>query len=142
MENLLFLKVGTALKKKGRLYLMEITLPSKMVVVKVGVASGENSTSRMMQIVESIYQKFRKTPMIYIKRDREVTDDMIFKYEGILHKFFSGYRYETKHKWSGCTEAFVVPLEDAVQAYEAVIEGNVPDHVYVMPEQLEDELSF
>ena len=137
-----FLSVGQEPKKGRRLYLMEITLPSKMVVVKIGVASGGNSTSRMMQIVESIYQKLRRTPMVYIKRDREVPADMVFKYESMLHQFFKAYQYESKTRWDGVTECFTIPLEDAVQAYEAVIEGNVPDFTYEMPEVVEDALVF
>lgn len=140
----MFLKVGgPGPKQVQRLYLLEITLPSGLVICKIGKASGPSSVTRMMQIVESIYNKFRKTPMIYIKRDREVPDDMVFKYESELHRFFKNYKYETTHKWSGCTEAFCIPLEDAIMAYEAVIEGNVPEHTYVLPKPtLEDELPF
>ena len=138
-----FLKVGKEPVKKQRLYLMEITLPSGMVVVKIGKASGENSTSRMMQIVESVYQKFRKTPMIYIKRDREVPADMVFKWEAQLHRFFSDYQYNTNHRFSGSTECFSIPLADAVMAYEAVIDGMVPDFTYVLPEPaIEDVFTF
>ena len=137
-----FMKVGEAPIKKQRLYLMEIVLPSGITVVKVGKASGNSSVNRMMQIVESIYNKFRKTPMIYIKRDQEVPIDMVFKYETILHQFFQNYQYQTKQKWSGCTEAFCVPLDDALIAFNLVCDGVVPEHTYELPEVAEDKLQF
>lgn len=128
-----FLKVGEKVKPKQRLYIMEIVLPSGMPVVKIGKASGPSSKERMLQICSSIYDMFRTTPSMKIKRDREVPEDKVFKYETILHRFFKDYRYETKHKWSGNTECFVVPIADVVQAYEAVIAGNEPDFVYALP---------
>ena len=137
-----FLKVGGSPLKKQRLYLMEIELPSGMVVQKIGKASGPSSKERMLQINSSIFDKFRCTAKIRIKRDREVPADMVFKYESMLHQFFKAYQYESKTRWDGVTECFTIPLEDAVQAYEAVIEGNVPDFTYEMPELIEDELVF
>ena len=136
------LTVGKEVTKKARLYLMEITLPSKMVVVKIGKASGPSSVNRMMQIVESVYQKFRRTPMIYIKKDQEVLSDVVFKYETILHNFFKDYQYVTPHKFTGSTECFTIPLSDGLQAYEAVLQGLVPEHTYVLPEASEDALPF
>ena len=139
-----FLKVGgEPPKKKQRLYLMEIELPSGMHVCKFGKASGLSSKERMLQINGSIFDKFRYTAKIGIKRDREVDADLVFKYEARLHQFFSDYRYEHNIKWDGISECFVIPLDDAVQAYEAVIEGMVPDYKYVLPTaEPEDELPF
>jgi len=138
-----FLKVGgKPPNKKQRLYLMERVLPSGMTVIKCGKASGASSKERMLQICSSIYDKFRRTPMIKIQRDREVPADKVFEYETIMHKFFSDYRYNHATKWDGITECFVVPLDDMVAAYEAVIEGMVPEHIYVMPVPVEDELKF
>lgn len=132
-----FLKVnGKPPPKKQRLYIMEITLPNGLTVVKIGKASGGASTDRMMQIVESIYQKARKTPMIYIKRDREVPAADVFRFESILHSFFKDCQYNSPQKWSGHTECFLVPLEDVVMAYEAVIDGMVPEHQYELPSPL------
>lgn len=139
----MFLKVGgPAPQQKQRLYLMEITLPSGMVVCKVGKASGPSSTSRMMQLVESIYNKFRRTPMVYIKRDKEITDGKVFELETRLHQFFSEYRYESKQKFDGVTECFVVPLSDAVIAFDLVTDGEVPDFKYKLPSKDEDALPF
>ena len=123
---------------------MEITLPSGMIVNKCGVASGQSSKERMLQICASIYDDQRTTPMIKIKRDREVDAENVFKFENTMHKFFSNYRYSSKAKWDGITECFCVPIEDMVQAYELVIEGVVPDFQYQMPstKEAEDSLPF
>lgn len=141
-----FLKVGEEPKlkpKKQRLYILNIELPSGMTVVKIGKASGESSKERMLQINGSIFDKFRCTAKISIKRDREVDADMVFKYENILHRFFGNYKYETKHIWDGCTEAFCIPLEDAVIAYELVVDGNVPDFNYELPpSEAQDDVPF
>ena len=129
-----FLKVGgEPPKKKQRLYIMEIVLPSGMTVIKCGKASGPSSKERMLQICSSIYDKHRRTPMIKIQRDREVDADLVFKYETIIHKFFSDYQFSSKAKWDGVTECFVVPLDDMIAAYEAVIDGLEPEHIYSLP---------
>ena len=139
----MFLKVGEAApKQKSRLYVLRITLPSGLTVCKLGKASGVSSKSRMMQICESIYDKTRSTPCIKVLRDREVPADKVFEYETRLHQYFSDYRYYSKVPWSGNTEAFCIPEDDAIMAYEAVIDGQVPPCKYVMPEQVEDPLQF
>lgn len=145
-----FLSVGVAPKvvpKKQRLYIMRIVLKSGLTVIKIGKASGKSSKDRMLQICASIYDVQRTTPAITIKKDAEVSADDVFKFETILHQFFSDYRYEgNERKWDGKTEMFVIPLEDAIQAYEAVIDGLVPDCKYVLPpcaiDSGEDELPF
>jgi len=136
-----FLKVGgKPPAKKQRLYIMDIELPSGMRITKIGKSSGANSKERMLQINSSIFDKFRCTAKIKIKRDREVPADKVFEYETILHRFFSDCQYTTTHKWDGVTECFCVHLDDVVQAYEAVIDGMVPDHTYVAPDIKEEEL--
>ncbi len=143
-----FMKVGgPPPKSKQRLYLLDIELPSGMKIVKIGKASGNSSKERMLQINSSIFDKHRCTAKISIKRDREVNGDVVFKYETILHRFFSAQRYESKTRWDGITECFVIPLDDAVMAYEAVIEGHEPEHTYELPAKLPpdqdpDELPF
>jgi len=118
---------------------MNIILPSGLTVVKIGKSSGHSSKERMQQINGSIFDKFRTTAMISIKRDREVDTDFVFKYETTLHHFFADYQYNTPHKFDGYSECFVIPLEDAVQAYEAVISGEVPDFKYVLPEKVAED---
>ena len=139
-----FLSVGKSkVPDIQRLYLMEITLPTGMIVVKIGKASGSSSKNRMLQICGGIFDKFRKTPMIYIKKDTVVPTDLVFQYENILHRFFTDYRYYSKVPFDGHTECFTIPLDDAVMAYEAVINGHVPEHIYEMPEPVEqDSLTF
>ena len=136
----MFLKVGSTPKKQRRLYLMKITLPTGMEVIKVGVSSGVSSKERLLQICSGIYDKYRSTPMIKLLRDREVDADSVFKYETILHQYFADYRYKTKKVFDGVTEMFVIPPDDAIQAYMAVIEGQVPDNKYVYREPEEDKL--
>ena len=141
-----FMKVGAAtVAKKQRLYIMSIELPSGMRVVKIGKASGESSKERMLQINGSIFDKFRCTAKISIKRDREVPADKVFEYETILHRFFSAYKYDPPHKFDGSGECFVLPhdSEDVVTAYELVIAGEVPDFTYTATASIkEDELQF
>lgn len=139
-----FMKVGAApVAKKQRLYIMSIELPSGMCVVKIGKASGESSKERMLQINGSIFDKFRCTAKISIKRDREVPADKVFEYETILHRFFVDYKYNTAHKFDGSGECFVVDTNDVVTTYELVIAGEVPDFTYTAPAIiLKDELQF
>lgn len=139
-----FLKVGsTHVAKKQRLYILEIELPSGMQVVKIGKASGSSAKERMLQINGSIFDKFRCTAKISIKRDREVPADKVFEYETILHQFLKDYRYNTTHKFDGSSECFCVPIDDVVASYELVLSGEVPDFVYTLsPPNIEDALTF
>ncbi len=130
--------------KVRRLYLMRIELPSGMLLHKIGVASHHSAKERMLTICGSIFDKFRETPKIKLVRDRKVDSEKVFKYETMLHKFFSNYQYTSKHRFDGITECFVLPSDsaDAIQAYEAVLAGHVPESAYVMPDRSEDELPF
>ena len=106
------------------------------------MASGSSSVDRMFQVNRDYFMKTRTSFACTIKRDREVPGDKCFQLESTLHRFFKSYQYEGKVKFDGCTELFCIPLEDAVMAYEAVIEGNEPDFTYVMPEVGEDNVPF
>ena len=132
-----FLTVGKKVEAKRRLYLFNIEMPSGMKCVKIGVASHESSLDRMMTVNRSIFQKYRCTAKIGIARDREVPADKCFKYETILHHFFKDYQYTPPVKFDGSTELFAIPIEDAKQALEAVIEGEEPDFTYVLPNKEE-----
>ena len=138
-----FLKVGKKDQSKQRLYIMQITMPldedfTGLTVIKIGKTSGVSAKARMLDICSDIYDKFRRTPMIHIARDRQVPSDKVFEYEATLHNFFQNYKYNFKSKWSGHTECFVIPLEDAKMAFEAVIDGQVPDYLYELPEASEE----
>jgi hypothetical protein len=128
---------------ESRLYLMHIELPSGMDVVKIGKSSGHSSKARMLQICGSIFDKLRCTPKIKIVRDRPIDRDVVFKYESLLHDYFSEYQYKSKVKWDGVTECFVLSVDEAIKAYELIIDGKVPTHKYYgPPEIVEDRLNF
>lgn len=130
-----FLSVGKNPSKKQRLYILEFTILGEKVY-KIGKASGTSSVDRLMDIVRSYFTAYRITPEVKIVRDREVPDDKVFEYETCLHKFFANYTYQPSKSFSGSTELFEVCKDDVIQAYEAVIEGNVPDFVYVHPDDV------
>jgi len=130
-----FLQVGIPHVKDRRLYCMRI-ITSTDTYYKFGVASGPSSKERMLQIVSSYFDRFRETPKIKIVRDRKVDGDIVFKYETILHKFFIFYQYKGSTPFSGSTELFCVSEDAAIQAYEAVVEGNIPDFQYCKSEDI------
>ena len=125
------LKVGQSPTKDRRLYCMRITLPES-VLYKFGVASGHSSKERLLQIAGSYYDVHRETPIIKVMRDRKVNPDDVFKYETTLHRFFAFYKYnrDLNRPFDGSTECFMIDKDSAMQAYDAVIEGMVPDFEY------------
>jgi len=129
-----------------RLYLLLIEMPSGMKVVKIGKASGSSSLDRMMQINRDIFNKYRCTAKIQIKRDRPIDKD-VFKYEAELHKFFKDYKYNPKVAFDGSSECFVIYEEAAVSVYEHIIEhglGSLDDFYYEPLDYVkpQDNLSF
>ena len=138
-----FLTVGKEHKEQMRLYLMEITLPSGLVVCKFGKSSGTSSKQRMLQICGDVYEAYsvRRTPSIKIIRDRKC--DNPFELEKVFREFFMDYQYVTKATWCGSTECYVIPVSDAKATYDLVMESQVPTHTYVLPPpDPTDELSF
>ena len=132
-----FLKVGKEPKVKDqRLYLMRIKLPgpTPVTVMKIGKASGHSSKERMLQINGSIFDKYRETAMIYVCKDKKVPAEKVFEYETMLHKFFAHYRANNNHRFDGYSECFEIDEEVARQAYDAVIDGMVPDFIYAKEE--------
>jgi len=135
-----FLQVGQDVAKPQlRLYLMEITLPTGMVVMKYGKSSGVSSKRRLMEICESIYDKSkeRRTPSIKIIRDRKC--DNPFELELVFRSFFRNYSYTSKATWVGSTECYVVPMEDAKVTFDLVLEGAIPDTIYKLPDTINME---
>ena len=124
-----FLKVGTPHTKDRRLYCLRIITPTA-TYYKFGVASGPSAKKRMMQIIESYFDRFRSTPIVKIVRDRKIDGDKVFKYEAILHKFFITYKYSEPDLFDGSSELFDIAEDVAIQAFEQVIEDNVPDFEY------------
>jgi hypothetical protein len=135
-----FLNVGKAPTKDRRLYCMRIITPEQ-VYYKFGVASGHSSKERMLQIAASYYDVHRETPVIKIMRDRKVDADVVFGYENSLHKFFEFYQLcrDLNRPFDGSTECFTVEKDVAIQAYDAVIDGMIPDFKYYKEE---DKLPF
>lgn len=136
-----FLKVGVSTVKDSRLYVMEITIPTGDIYYKFGKSSGLSSKERMLQICGSVFDKYRQTPAIKIIRDRKVGADVVFRYENTLHKFFSFYQFSDRlhTPFSGSSECFKIDKDVAIQAYDAVMEGLVPDFVY---HKEEDQIPF
>lgn len=126
-----FLKVGKSPVKDRRLYCMRIITPDG-VYFKFGIASGHSAKDRMLQIAASYYDVYRETPIIKIMRDRKIDADKVFGYETTLHRFFNYYQFNrsTYRSFDGCTECFLVEIDPALQAFDAVIEGMVPDFEY------------
>ena len=129
-----FLKVGKEVKPE-RLYIMVVNIPNDPTTyIKIGKSSGTSSKARLLQICGSIYDKYRTTPVMSIKRDRKTED--VFKKETILHRFFASYALMTETPFDGSSEIFNIPIEDAVQAYEAVLDGAIPQTVYLKEEDV------
>lgn len=105
-------------KKSGvdRLYLMEITVPGIGIAYKIGKSSNHSSKERMLQIVGSMFDVYRETPIIRIVRDRECDD--VFSVETRCHHRLKEWRICVEKKWSGCTECFSVDRETALKVYE------------------------
>ena len=78
-------KVNKNLENVDRLYVMEIVV-GETTVYKVGKASGHSSKQRMLQIIGSYFDVYRKTPVVSIIKDKEVTN--LTEREAALLKFF------------------------------------------------------
>ena len=126
--------MGIKLKvdKTNILYLVLFELEDKPLV-KIGV-TGRHIEDRMAEIATSVFHQYRYFPYIYPKRFRNVSE--AYEKEKILHDHFDGYRYNTIHHFSGCTEFFDIPLSTAVDAYECLLEGK--PLVYKEPLQEEE----
>ena len=108
-------------KESGILYVLLVELEGKSLV-KIGVTH-RKIEDRVVEILVSIFSKYRAFPYCRPKRFRRTND--IYKKEKTLHKLFEKHRYKTTKKFSGHTEFFDVPLEDVVDAYEKLLSGTV-----------------
>lgn len=109
--------------KIERLYILEIWLDGNdFPIYKIGKSSGKSSKQRMLSIIGSYYDAYRVTPIIKIKRDREVTD--VFTKETMLHKYYKKVQYKSKKRFSGNTELFhIEDVEGLYDVYNRVIKG-------------------
>ncbi len=103
-----------------RLYVLEIEIEGT-VVYKVGKASGHSSKQRMLQIIGSYFDVYRRTPIVSIVRDRDCTD--VFKKETKCHVELKEFRYFPEKSFSGYTELFLVDKEKVIEVYERVLES-------------------
>jgi hypothetical protein len=104
-------------KSPGILYLLLVELEGKSLV-KIGVTH-RTIEDRVVEILTSIFKKYREFPYCRPKRYRVTTD--IYGKEKVLHKMFENNKYTTAKKFSGHTEFFDVPLEKVVAAYEKLL---------------------
>lgn len=105
----------------GILYLVHFHLDGKDLV-KIGVTT-RAIEDRVSEILCSIFKKYREFPYCRPKRFKKTSN--IFEKEAILHKYFDKYSYTPTNKFSGSTEFFEVPLDEAVEAYEKLLEGTL-----------------
>jgi len=105
-----------------RLYLFSIRFESGMECVKIGKSSGSSSLDRMLQIQRDYFNRNRCTFICRIVRDRPIDKD-VFKYESALHRFFEDYRYRPKIAFDGSTELFNINKEEAIEAYEYLLDN-------------------
>jgi len=104
--------------KTGILYLLHIKLEDKDLV-KVGVTCRDKIEDRVEEILRAIFVKYRYYPFCYPKRFRKI--ESVYDKEAQLHKLLEEYKYETNCKFSGCTEFFDIPLDEAVAKYEELL---------------------
>lgn len=103
----------------GILYVVHFNLDGKDLV-KIGVTS-RTIEERISEILISIFKKYREFPYCRPKRFRKTAN--VYEKEAILHKYFSEYSYTPAQKFSGSTEFFDIPLENAVDVYEKLLNG-------------------
>lgn len=104
---------------QGIVYLLQIDLDEKSVV-KIGITQ-RKIEERVVEILTSVFKFYRYFPRCYPKRFTKTSE--IFKKEAILHRYFADRQYIPQHAFGGSTELFDITLDEAVAAYERVLEG-------------------
>lgn len=105
----------------GILYIARFDLEGKELV-KIGVTS-RSIEERMSEILISIFKRYREFPYCRPKRFRKVED--AYEKEAGLHFHFQDYKYLPQKQFSGHTEFFDMPLDEAVLVYENLVNGDV-----------------
>lgn len=113
---------NSSITKKGIVYILELNLENKLLI-KVGYTSRKKVEDRVCEILTSIWKKYRIFPQCYVKRYKEVPNPI--KLEQALHKELKDSRYTTKHKFSGSTEIFSIPLETVVDLYDKLLDKDI-----------------
>jgi hypothetical protein len=137
----MFFKQNSLKDKIPRLYILDITMPSGMKCVKIGVSSGSNSVDRMMQVNRDIFNKYRCTAMIRIHKDKALDSrEEAFRLESMLHRFFKDYRYTPAKAFDGSTELFCIDVRAAKDALDFTLDGNNLDEYTYEPLDYEEDL--
>lgn len=103
-----------------RVYILKAKLfDDPRYIYKVGVASGEKSIDRALQILRSHFMKYRYFPMMSIKRDRPCEN--AFEIETGLHQKFKDFKYYHEKKIDGANEWFDIPEDKLLQAYDDLL---------------------
>ena len=113
-------KVNKNLENVDRLYVMEIVV-GETTVYKVGKASGHSSKQRMLQIIGSYFDVYRKTPVVSIIKDKEVTN--VFEKETKCHHALAEWQFTPEKSFSGSTEIFNVSKEKVLEVYKNVLQS-------------------
>jgi hypothetical protein len=107
----------------GILYLVLFELDGKQLV-KIGVTT-RAIEDRVSEILVSIFKKYREFCYCRPKRFTKTTN--MFEKEATLHRYFKKYKYTPVKPFSGSSEFFDIPLDDAVAAYERLLAGEQLD---------------
>ena len=118
-------------KDEGILYILEIHLEDKQLV-KIGITRRNKIEERVIEILTSIFKRYREFPYCRPKRFKKT--ESVEKNEKILHEYFKEYNYTTKFPFGGHTEIFDIPLDAAVEAYEKLLNGEELGDSYVKSE--------
>jgi len=111
----------------GILYLVLFELDGKQLI-KIGITT-RTIEDRIAEILVSIFKVYREFPYCRPKRFRKTPN--VFEKEALLHSYFEEYNYKPEKIFSGSSEFFDIPLEDAVSAYEQLLaEGSLGESRY------------
>jgi len=89
----------------GRVYVIKMVLPGRVVVHKIGMTNSNRATDRMMEILRSWFTKYRFVPYTELKLDMECGYPK--QLEALIHKILRRKRFDPNHKVDGGTEMFV-----------------------------------
>ena len=104
----------------GILYLLVIDIED-VSLVKIGVTQ-RKIQDRVVEILTSIFHKYRVFPRTYPKRYSTTSD--VYKKEADMHRYFKAVKYTPEHKFNGSDEMFLVDdMEHLLDVYHKVIDG-------------------
>jgi len=116
------LKITTDVEEdKQIVYLLDMDIDGTQVI-KIGV-TGRKIEDRVVEILTSFFYKYRYFCRLRPKRFRKTTN--AYEKEAQLLEHFKEYKYESEHKFSGCTELITgIDLDVVVAEYERVLDGS------------------